>query len=246
MASGNGITNSGIEKFFDDKTNEDLKRKFMGVYPSDSITKYINFHAIIKEKRAKYPFTILNTDRKNKPGTDWWGFLDFHPKRDLLLFDSFGFLEFKQFIVDNDKNIIDKMLFNLEKFNKKNTKINLVSLTFSIESYKQIKKKSLDNLTNTAKDFFRLLSEFGKTKKQKKEMKIILLDGQLQELTTDTCGVFQLYFCKNLFDSVRDSIIIDDEFLTKKTVKTLLNAIFSKNKERNEEEMKSFVRDNDL
>ena len=77
-------------------------------------------------------------------------------------------------------------------------------------------------------------------------MKIILLDDQLQELTTDTCGVFQLYFCKNLFDSVRDSIIIDDEFLTKKTIKTLLNAIFSKNKERNEEEMKSFVRDNDL
>ena len=77
-------------------------------------------------------------------------------------------------------------------------------------------------------------------------MKIILLDDQLQELTTDMCGVFQLYFCKNLFDFVRDSKIIDDEFLTKKTIKTLLNAIFSKNKERNEEEMKSFVRDNDL
>ena len=71
-----------------------------------------------------------------------------------MFFDSFGFIRFKQFIVDNDKNIIDKMLFNLEKFNKKDTKINLVSLTFSIESYKKIKEKSLDNLTDTAKDFF--------------------------------------------------------------------------------------------
>ena len=84
-----------------------------------------------------------------------------------------------------------------------------------------------------------------KQKKQKKEIKIILLDDQLQELTTDTCGIFQVYFCKNLIDSVRDNKIIDDEFLTKNTVTTLLNAFFSKNKERNEEEMKSFVRDND-
>ena len=77
-------------------------------------------------------------------------------------------------------------------------------------------------------------------------MKIILYDDQLQELTTDTCGIFQLYFYKNLFDPVRDSKIIDDEFLTQKTVTTLLNEIFSTNKEKNEEEMKLFVRDNDL
>ena len=77
-------------------------------------------------------------------------------------------------------------------------------------------------------------------------MRIILLDDQLQELTTDTCEIFQLYFYKNLFDPVRDSKIIDDEFLTQKTVTTLLNEIFSTNKEKNEEEMKLFVRDNDL
>ena len=104
----------------------------MGVYSSDSITKYINFYNVIKEKSSKYPFAIFNTNRENKPGTHWWSFLDIHPKKDLLLFDRFGLAGFKQF---NDKNIIDKLLFNLEKFNKKGTKINLVSLTFSIESY---------------------------------------------------------------------------------------------------------------
>ena len=61
------------------------------------------------------------------------------------------------------------MLINLEKFNKKDTKINLVLLTFSIESYKKTKEKSLDNLTNTAKDFFHLLSEFGKLKQKNKK-----------------------------------------------------------------------------
>ena len=110
----------------------------------------------------------------------WWSFLDIYPKKGLLLFDSFSFTGFKKFTVDNDLDIIDKMLSNFQKFNKKDSKINLVLLTFSIESYQKLKVKSLNNLTNTAKDCFHLLSEFGKLKKQKKEMKIVLLDDQLQ------------------------------------------------------------------
>ena len=82
MASENGITNIEIEKFFNDGTNEDLKRNFMGVYSSDSITKYTNFYNTIKEKRAKYPFAIFNINRENKPRTHhWWSFLDIHPKK---------------------------------------------------------------------------------------------------------------------------------------------------------------------
>ena len=63
-------------------------------------------------------------------------------------------------------------------------------------------------------------------------MKIIMLDNQLQELTTDTCGIFQLYFYKNLFDPDSDSKMLNDQFLTKKkkTVTTLFNEIFSTNK----------------
>ena len=59
-----------------------------------------------------------------------------------------------------------------------------------------------------------------------------MLDDQLQELTTDTCGIFQLYFYKNLFHPVGDSKIIDDKFQTKKkkTVTTLPNEVFSTNK----------------
>ena len=47
MISGNGITNIGIEKFFDNEMNDDLKRNFIGVYSLNSITKYINFYDII-------------------------------------------------------------------------------------------------------------------------------------------------------------------------------------------------------
>ena len=43
MTTENGITNIEVEKFFDNEMNDDLKRNFVGVYLSDSITKYINF-----------------------------------------------------------------------------------------------------------------------------------------------------------------------------------------------------------
>ena len=130
-------------------------------------------------------------------------------------------------------------MFDLKKFNKKDTKINLVSLTFSIETYKKIKEKDQDKLTSTAKDFLHLLSEFDKLKKQEDEMKIIMLDEQIQELPTDTCRIFQLYFYQNLFDPDSESKIINDEFLTKKTVTKLKNEIFSTNKEINENKKRS-------
>ena len=56
-----------------------------------------------------------------------------------------------------------------------------------------------------------------------------MLEDQLQELTGDTCGIFQLYFHNNLLDSDSNSKIFNDKFLTttkKKTVTTLLNDIF--------------------
>ena len=49
----------------------------------------------------------------------WWSFLNIYPKRDLLLFDSFGFTGFKKIIIDNDLSVIDKLLFNLQNLIKK-------------------------------------------------------------------------------------------------------------------------------
>ena len=44
----------------------------------------------------------------------WWSFLNIYPKKGLLFFDSFGFKGLRYFIIDNDKNIIDKLLYNLK------------------------------------------------------------------------------------------------------------------------------------
>ena len=124
MTSGNGITNIEIGNFLDNETNNDLKRNFMDVYSSDSITIY---NLLQHNERKKSKISICNFQHwQAKQNQEHIGgaFLIFIQKR--ILFDSFGFAGFKQFIVDNDKNIIDKMLFNLEKFNKRDTKTNFV------------------------------------------------------------------------------------------------------------------------
>ena len=70
----------------------------------------------------------------------WWSFLDIYKKKDLLLFDSFVFVAFKQFIIDNDSAIIDKMLFNLKK---KETIILILYLSpFLSKQTKKFKKKT--------------------------------------------------------------------------------------------------------
>ena len=49
----------------------------------------------------------------------------------MFLFDSIGFTGFKEFIIDNDLTIIDKLLYNVNKFNKNDEKIDLINLKFS-------------------------------------------------------------------------------------------------------------------
>ena len=167
-------------------------------------------------------------------------------KKKLFLFDSLGFTGFKEFIIDNDLNIIDKLLNNVNKLNKNDEKINLINLKFSEYEYDRIKRKGvLSKLTNTVKDLFHLLNEFSKYHNVK-AMTLYTVDDQLQETTSDTCGIFHLYFYKNLFDPLEDSQIIEHEKLTKQTIEKILNEIFSRDKDRNEEKMEDFREENNL
>ena len=69
-----------------------------------------------------YPFIIMNTDRSNKNGTHWWSFLDLHPRKEIFLFDSFGFEGFKEFIIDDDRKTLNKILLGIEKLKKRITR----------------------------------------------------------------------------------------------------------------------------
>ena len=61
------------------------------------------------------------------------------------MFDSFGFEGLKEFIIQDDQKIINKIFYGVEKFDKKGNKITLMTLGFSIPEYKKL--KNFDNLS---------------------------------------------------------------------------------------------------
>ena len=53
-----------------------------------------------------------------------------------------------------------------------------------------------------------------------------VLEDPIEEVTTDTCGPFQLYFYKNPFFPDNDIKLHEHKKLTKEAVQDLLNEIF--------------------
>ena len=67
-----------------------------------------------------------------------------------------------------------------------------------------------------AASLFHLINEFAELNIIKDQVILHFVDDQLQNETSDTCGIFQLYFNKNLFDPLKKSKMINDDTLTKK------------------------------
>ena len=177
-----GLSNFRIDNFFSDEQNEDLKNNYMGTYSMNSITKYINFYEIIKRRNGKYQFAIFNTDKENELGVHWWSFMDIHPKNNLFLFDSFGIEGFKLFIVDNDQDIINKLLYNFKKCEVKSTqKLKLCTMKFCVGTWQKMSQKRKDQLTDTTQNFFHLSEQFTESKKTHC-MNILILENQIQDL----------------------------------------------------------------
>ena len=109
---------------------------------------------MIKKRNGIYPFAIFNTDEHNKPGTHWGSFMNIHPRKNLLLFDSLGLDGFKFFIVDSGENIIDELLYNFKKCKITNQKIILCTMKFSTNDWEKLVHTKKEQLTDTAQNFF--------------------------------------------------------------------------------------------
>ena len=239
-----GISNEEVIKFFENVEDNDIRENFVGVFPSNHINKFISFHKLVKDANKKYPFIIMNTDRSDKAGTHWWSFLDLHPKKEIFLFDSFGFEGFSKFIIDNDIKTLNKILFGIKKFKREDKKITLITLKFSMKEYEKI--KTGHQLRETTQDLLHLMYEYGRLHNINDNVTVHAVDDQLQEIYSDTCGMFQLYFYYNLFVPYENSSIVEDKKLTKKTVEKILNEIFSLDRETNEKIVENFAKEKDI
>ena len=141
-----GISNQNLLNFLEEKTNDDIEKNFVGVFPSNFITKFMTFHRMTNKKSIQYLFIIMNTDRSDKNGMHWWSCLDLHPKNEIFLFNSFGFDGFKEFLLQDDKRNLIKFSMEFKNLKKKMV-IMAITLTFSMEEYKKI--KTVNRLSET-------------------------------------------------------------------------------------------------
>ena len=97
-------------------------------------------------------------------------------------------------------------LYGIEKFNKRDNKITLITLKFSMQKYE--KKNNMNRINETTTDLLYLMNKYRIKHKLKNEVIVHLVHDQLQMIKRDTCGMYQIYFYINLFNPVESSDII--------------------------------------
>ena len=95
-------------------------------------------------------------------------------------------------------------------------------MRFSVSTWENMPHTKKEQLTKMAQNFFHLLQQ------------------PVQDLTSSNCGIFQLYFYKNLFDPNKKSKIINHENLKKRTIEVIFNETFSTDVNENEYLIKKF------
>ena len=116
-------------------------------------------------------------------------------------------------------------------------KITLCKVKFNLSACKKLTEKEINSLSETPRNFFYFIQAFGIKLKLRGFVNIWMVEDRLQDLDSATCGIFQIYFYQNLFNPIENSKIQINVKLSKKTVETLLNEIFSLDDKENEIKM---------
>ena len=106
-------------------------------------------------------------------------------------------------------------------------KISLVNIRFNLNALKNLSKKELDALSDTATNFFHFIQAFGNELKLRDFVNISTVEDRVQDRNSLTCGIFQIYFYDNLFNPDESSKIQDKKRLNKRPIATLLNELFA-------------------
>ena len=108
---------------------------------------------------------------------------------------------------------------------KTDNKITLVNIKFNLNACKNLTKKELDVLSDTATNSS-FVQAFGNKLKVRDFVNICIVEDRVQDLNSVTCGIFQMNFYDNLFNPNKNSKIQNKKRLNKKTIETLLNELF--------------------
>ena len=186
---------------------------------------------------------------EKKAGTHWWSFLDTDTKDKLFFSDSSGSLGLLNFIVENDLDILNKIISGkINQIFKQDQKIKLPRWTFKHKNYKKLTSVEIKKLSDTVRNFFAFLDQFGEYKRISNNVKVVTVDDNLQSFQTDYCRIFQMSFYLYLFYSLETSIIArsNSKKRTVELIGKMLNEIFSLNTRHNEIMLDAFILQNDI
>ena len=120
--------------------------------------------------------------------------MDIEPRADLIFFDTFGVDCLKSFIIQDNKKVAEKIFFATEQLMRTDNKITLVNIKFNLNACKSFSQKELDNLKDTARDFFYFVQSFGNKLKLRDFVNIWLVEDRTQDLDPVTLVFFEYTF----------------------------------------------------
>ena len=88
-------------------------------------------------------------------------------------------------------------------------KITLVNIKFNLNAFKNLSKKELDALSNTATNFFHFIQAFGNKLKLWGFVNIWMVEDRVQDLDSVMSEIFQIYFYDNLLSPDQNSKMQD-------------------------------------
>ena len=132
----------------------------------------------------------------------------------------------KHFIIQDDKKIIEKILFDIERMTSTGNKTALVNIRFNLNACKNLSEKELDALSGAATNFFHSIQVFGNKVILHEFVNIWMAEDRVQDLDSVTCSIFQIYFYENFFNPDESHIMQNKKRVNKRTIETLLNEPF--------------------
>ena len=93
-----------------------------------------------------------------------------------------------------------------------NNKITLCNICFSLNACKNLSKKELDGLGNTARNFFHFVQAFGNKLKLRNFVNIWMVEDRIQDLDSVLVAYFSIIFttiCSTLAKKVRYKTKLD-------------------------------------
>ena len=78
--------------------------------------------------------------------------------------------------------------------NRSDQKLTLCKIKFNLGTCKDLTKKEVDSLSDTARNFVYFIQAFGLKLKLRSFVNLWMVEDRIQDLDPATCGIFQIYF----------------------------------------------------